>query len=112
MGGIKGSNLVLAFLLEMCLLVIFGYWGFVSNHLLILQLAAGIGLPLLTAVAWGMFLAPKSSRRLKEPWLLITKIIIFGLAVAALNIAGYPLLAGMFGLLSAINLFLITFWRQ
>jgi len=100
---IKSINLLLRFLLELGLLVAFGYWGFTTGELMIVKIGLGIGAPLLFAVIWGLFLAPKASRRLHEPWRLILELVIFGLAIAALYGAGQPAWAWAFGLIYAIN---------
>jgi hypothetical protein len=103
MQAIRSGNLLLRFLLELCILVALGYWGFKTGQQTAVQIGLGIGSPLLFAVVWGIFLAPASSRRLREPWLLIAELIIFGLAVAALYSTGQRYLAGAFGLIYVIN---------
>ncbi|EGG37973.1 conserved domain protein [Paenibacillus sp. HGF5] len=50
----KILNLALRFILELILLFSIGYWGFHFGSGLVAQVALGIGLPLLTAVIWGM----------------------------------------------------------
>jgi undecaprenyl pyrophosphate phosphatase UppP len=81
---IQSINLLLRFLLELCLLVIFGYWGFKTGQSTLAKIGLGIGIPLIVAVLWGIFLAPASDTRLQEPWRLIAELVIFGLAFAAL----------------------------
>ena len=61
---IQGSNLALRFLLELCALVALGYWGFHTDRGMGLKLVLGIGAPLLAAVIWGTFVAPKASVQL------------------------------------------------
>ena len=63
MEAIKGLNLGVRFLLELCILVILGYWGFKTGGQTITKILLGIGSPILFAVVWGAFLAPKSSMR-------------------------------------------------
>ena len=43
---IKSANLALRFLLELCALVAFGYWGFQTGQGLLLKIGLGIGVPL------------------------------------------------------------------
>lgn len=64
---VKTLNIGLRFLLELCLLVIFGYWGFNVGHNLLAKLLLGLGAPILVGIIWGVFLAPKSSMRLDMP---------------------------------------------
>jgi hypothetical protein len=100
-------NLGLAFLLELCLLVIFGYWGVFITPSLILKIIFGGSLPLLLAGVWGKFLAPASSTRLKEPGLSLTKVVIFSLAALCLYSTGQTVLAVVFWVIAMGNLILL-----
>ncbi len=112
MAIIQSINLLLRFLLELCILVALGYWGFTTGQPTIVKIGLGLGAPLLAAVVWGVFLAPASSRRLQEPWFLIVELVIFGLAIAALYSTGQRSLAVAFALIYVINKVLLTIWRQ
>lgn len=105
-------NLVLSFLLELCMLAAFGYWGFTLSQPVWLKFVLGLGVPVLAIAGWGQLLAPKSERRLPQPWLLLAKAVMFGLAVLALYNAGQPNLAIVFGILVALNLTLGQVWKQ
>ncbi|GIK40391.1 MAG: hypothetical protein BroJett011_42240 [Chloroflexota bacterium] len=109
---IKSANLALRFLLELCILVTLGYWGFKTGLGWAVKIGLGIGGPLLVAVVWGIFLAPNSSMRLQEPFLLILELVIFGLAIAALFATGHRSLAWAFGLIYVINKILMIIWKQ
>ncbi len=100
----------LAFLLELALLVAVGYWGFQTGTG-IMAWVLGLGAPLLVAVVWGIWLAPKSSRRLGIPIRLIVEAGLFALGTAALWIAGQPTLAVIFGALAALDMSLRTVMR-
>jgi hypothetical protein len=50
---IKGANLTLRFLLELCALGDLGYWGFKTAGGLIAKIGLGISAPLAAAVVWG-----------------------------------------------------------
>ena len=109
---LKNINLALAFLLELCMLAALGYWGFTLDQGLAIRAGAGLGAPLLAAVVWGVWMAPRASNRLLEPWHLILELIIFGLAIAALYAAGRPRLALAFGIVYAINVVLRYAWGR
>jgi len=109
---LKNINLALAFLLELCMLAALGYWGFTLDQGLAVRVGAGLGAPLLAAVVWGLWMAPRASNRLQEPLHLIVELLIFGLAIAALYAAGQPRLALAFGLVYAINVILRYVWGQ
>jgi len=60
----------------------------------------------LAATLWGILLAPKSSRQVRDPARLGMEILIFGGAVAALLGAGKATLAVVLGGLVALHLVL------
>jgi hypothetical protein len=109
---VKAANLAVRFLLELCALAALGYWGFKSGNGLLLKLGLGLGAPLLAAVAWGLFVAPKAAVQLPGPARLLVELVIFGLALAALYAAGQPGLTWIFGIVYLINKLLTIVWRQ
>ena len=108
----KSANLALSFILELCMLAALGYWGFKTGSATLVQLILCLGIPLLTAVIWGIFLAPASARRLREPFHVSLELIIFALAIIALYTAGQPTLAVIFGVVYVINVVLRLVWHQ
>ena len=66
---IKNANLALSFLLELCVLVALGYWGFQTGQGTIAKIGLGIGAPMVAVVVWALFGAPKSAWRLQGPCL-------------------------------------------
>lgn len=109
---VQAANLALRFILELCLLAAFGYWGFKTGQSTIVKIALGIGVPLLVAAVWAFFLAPASKTRLQEPWLLIVELILFGSAVAALYSLGQRNVAWAFALVYLLNRILMYIWKQ
>ncbi len=108
----KTLNLLVRFLLELCILVIFGYWGFKTGNNAWMRFLLGLGSPILFAVVWGTFLAPKSSMRLGAPWLFLVELIIFSLSCWALFSTGKTNLTVAFGVVYIINKVLMLIWRQ
>lgn len=104
----KNANLALSFILELCLLAAFAYWGFRAGQNLALKLLLGLGAPLLTAVFWGFYMAPRSAHRVQNPLYLIFRVVLFGLAVIALVVSGRPALGWALGVAFVINT-LLTF---
>ncbi|GIV98610.1 YrdB family protein [Roseiflexus sp.] len=109
---LKSINLGLRFLLELCILVLFGYWGFKTGSNAFLKFLLGLGAPVLFAVAWGTFLAPKSPLRLHEPWLFLLELALFALAAWALYSTGKTDLTVTFGVIYLLNKILMLIWRQ
>ena len=54
------ANLTVAFLLELCALAALGYWGLRTASGPATKAALGIGAPLLAAVLWRLFAAPRA----------------------------------------------------
>lgn len=112
MEALKSINIGIRFLLELCILFISGFWGFNTGHNTLLKFLLGLGSPVLFAVVWGTFLAPKSSRRLHEPWLFLLELALFALACWALYSTGKINLTVAFGGLYILNKILMLLWRQ
>ena len=85
--------LTLRFLLELCALAAFGFWGWQVGNTLPLKVAAGIGAPLAAAVVWGLFVSPKASISVPGAVRLLIEAAFFALAVLALLAAGQTTLA-------------------
>jgi hypothetical protein len=112
MEPLKLINIGLRFLLELCILVTFGYWGFRTGTGTFSKILLGIGAPILFAGVWGTFLAPKSTMRLNEPWLVLLELVIFALTGWALYSTGKTNLAITFGVIYILNKILMIIWRQ
>ena len=109
---IKGANLALRFLLELCVLAALGYWGFKIGSASIGKIALGIGAPLVVAVVWGVFVSPNAAVALPWPVHLLLELVIFGLAAAALYAAERPTLGWVLALVFVINRVLMYVWEQ
>lgn len=112
MEAIKLFNLGIRFLLELCILIIFGYWGFKTGGNAFMKFLFGLGAPILFTVVWGTFLAPRSPMRLNEPWLFLLELVIFALTCWALYSTGKVNLMVTFGVIYIINKILMLIWRQ
>jgi hypothetical protein len=109
---LKLINLGLAFLLELCMLVALGYWGFHTGQSTVAHIAVGVGAPVLAAIFWGLFMAPKAVWPVSTPLHLVFVVLIFGLAALALASAGQPVLAWVFGAVSMLNQVMLRVWKQ
>jgi hypothetical protein len=88
----RWTNLTLAFLLELCALGVLGYWGVRTGDGLLAKAALGLTAPLMAAVLWGMFAAPRAPVS-SPPLELGTKLAVFGSAALALYATGHGRLA-------------------
>ncbi len=106
------TNAVLAFALEIGLLVALAYAGWQAGGVVWQRVALMVALPGILAVLWGVFAAPTSKTRLSMPWILLFKIVAFGSGAVALYAADQPVWAVGFGVLSAGGLVLATAIKQ
>lgn len=90
---VKLLHHLLAFTLELAMLAALGYWGFYGGKKAPEKYLWGLGLPLLAIALWWVWAAPKSAHRLEQPYLLVFKLILFGVASFGLYRSGLPTLA-------------------
>jgi hypothetical protein len=109
---LKSANLAVRFLLEICVLVALGYWGFQTGAMWLGKVGLGLGAPLLAAVVWGVLGAPQSTYQRQGWLLLVVEVIVFGAGPAALAASGHPRLAWTFVLLYVLNRLLMLIWSQ
>ncbi|WP_413303023.1 YrdB family protein [Bacillus sp. 1P10SD] len=112
MEALKAINLGVRFLLEVMVLVILGYWGFHVTQSSLIKIVFGIGTPLLVAVIWGMFGAPKAPYTLTGLPFWLLEIVIFGLPVVVLFLLEMQTMACLYGGMAVINLILMKVWNQ
>ncbi|OAB38614.1 hypothetical protein PMSD_06250 [Paenibacillus macquariensis subsp. defensor] len=109
---LRAFNLALRFILELVILFSLGYWGFHFDSGIIVQIAIGLGLPLIAAIIWGKIISPKAPIRLPLIWVLIIELIIFGTAYLCLISSGFKVFAMIFGLVAIANRYIIIKWKQ
>ena len=100
--GIVVALMAVSFVLEVALLGALGIWG-----LVMLPLGPAMSLivtvvPLL--VFWGVFMSPKASLRLPQPYHAVLAHLLFAAGAGLLAVAGQPVLAVCMGVLTAISL--------
>jgi len=112
MDVLKNLNLALSFLLELAMLVAFGYWGFNTGDSTLLHWLLGLGIPIVAIIIWSIFNAPLSKRRLPRTSRTILEVVMFGLGALALAAAGQMMWAIIFAVLIVINQILLYVWQQ
>jgi len=112
MDGLKAVNLGVRFVLELCALAALAYWGWKAGDRLPVKLLLGIGAPLLAAVVWGLFVAPKATFDAGGGVRLALELVVFGCAVAALVAAGGTGIAVALAVIYAVNRVSIAVWDQ
>jgi Protein of unknown function (DUF2568) len=105
----KGLNLALRFLLELCALAALAYGGWHVPGPVWLRILLAILFPLAAAIIWGRWVAPKASHPVPDPQRLIPEWVVFGGATVALAVTAHPILAALLAVLAAGNRLLL--WR-
>lgn len=107
----RAANLVAKFVLELAALASFAYWGSTIASgvaAVVIALAA----PLVMAVLWGWFAAPRAKRRLPLPARVPFELGVFALATVALVAASSTLAAVVFASAVLVNAALLTVFGQ
>jgi hypothetical protein len=77
-----------------------------------MKILFGIGLPLLIAVIWGYFMAPRSTHRLSGIPFTVVDIILLGSGAVALYASGQINLAWIYAVVLIISEILRLVWKQ
>jgi hypothetical protein len=85
---LRAFNLAVAFLLELAVLAAAGYWGFQLDGSL--AWLAGLGAPVVLALLWGRFAAPRAANALHGVAGGVFRVCWFACGAAALVVAGHP----------------------
>jgi Protein of unknown function (DUF2568) len=109
---IKQANLLLKFLLELAAFAAFAIWGAEAESDTALAIAHAILAPLIVALLWGRFAAPRSRHRLPTATRIPFELTVFALAAVALISVGHTVAAIVFAVVVAINALLMTAWDQ
>jgi hypothetical protein len=109
---IKGANLALRFLLELCALGALGYWGLKTGSGTLAKIGLGIGTPLVAAVMWAIFVSPQAPVQLPGIVVLLLQVLVFGGAAAGLVATGHRTLALAFVVIIVVNVVLMYVWGQ
>ncbi|KON84650.1 hypothetical protein AF331_11485 [Rossellomorea marisflavi] len=107
---LRRLNAALRFTLELMGLTAIGYWGFHMGDGWMGWLS-GITLPLLFAIAWGMFGSPRAPFPLPQNGRLMLESLIFGLP-GALLMGLMPVTAIIYLIGVVLNRVLIVYWKQ
>ncbi|GAB2537881.1 YrdB family protein [Spirosoma aerophilum] len=100
---IKTAHQLVAFLLEIAMLIVIGMWGFQLRQSTIEKYLIGIGLPLLAACLWGLWAAPRSAYRLELPYRVLFSSTLFGVAAFLLHRLGHTTLGILFALIAVVS---------
>src|ERR1044071_3265150 len=112
MSILKTLNLLVRFLLELCMLAAVGYWGFKTQSSLTMKIILGIGLPLLLIVLWSLFVAPRAVYPMQGVSHVVLSLILLGSGAVALFASGQATLAWVYVIVLIVNQVLLVVWKQ
>lgn len=112
-GGPDGVAVGLVrFALELSAVVVLGMWGWQAGGNGVTRIVLAVGAPLLIAVMWGQFVAPRAPRYLERSGRLAVEAGVFGAAVLAFAGLGHPHAAGVFAVLAVADTALVHAGRH
>ncbi len=100
---IKSLNQILVFILEIIMLISYGYFGMTRQWNLAVKLSFTIIVVSIAILLWSIFAAPKSGRRLEMPYLSIFRALMFSLAAFLLFESGHKNFAIIIFVLSLLT---------
>jgi hypothetical protein len=100
---VKAANLTLRFACEISAVVGLVWWGWP---------VVGIVLGTVVILYWGAFVAPKATRRLRDPLRLAGELVIFAAATAAYVAVGQTALGVVFAVAAVVTALLVRRWPE
>src|SRR5689334_25153685 len=92
---LANTSLAARFLLELAALALLAVWGAKTGDGVVAKVALGAGMPLVAAVIWGLFVAPRATYDIPAAR-AAGQVLVFGTAALALVALGRPVLAAGF----------------
>ena len=92
LSGVRGATLTARFLCELAMLAALAFWGYVVGEGPWAWLL-GVGAPVMAAVVWGTFVAPKARIPVSAPLRVQIELVLYALAAVGLSAAGQPVAA-------------------
>ncbi|WP_327310635.1 DUF2568 domain-containing protein [Streptomyces sp. NBC_01243] len=95
-------NEAVAFVVELAALAALAWWGSATGGGVAGQLLLGVGAPVVAAVVWGMFAAPRARFRPPLVGVLVVKAVVLGCGVYAVHAVGHSVAAVFFGVVVVV----------
>lgn len=109
---LKLMNLALSFVIEVAALIACAYWAYRLPVSGLLKIIGAVVTPIIFIAIWSLFLSPQADFRLPMVWLVVGKLVIFGIVAAMLHVSGQKAASVVFGSLVLVNTALAVFWDQ
>jgi Protein of unknown function (DUF2568) len=101
-GASPGQSVLLAvrFLTELALVAVLAWAGAGASLALAGRIVLAVAAPVLAMIIWGLWLAPRARRRLRDPLRLAVELVLFPVAAAALAVTGPVVAAVVFAVIA------------
>ncbi len=87
---VRGAVLLVRFLSELAMLAGLAVAGAHLGGGVVLNIVFAVLLPVVAAVLWGAFVAPRAGRRLPEPGRFVLEFVLFAVTGVVLGLVGWP----------------------
>jgi len=88
MNIVRGFNRLVAFLLELVLVIALGYGGYSVVENVYLKYTLAMLLPVMAIVCWSIYAAPRSDKRLEQPWRMVFRLSLYFICAMLLYTIG------------------------
>jgi hypothetical protein len=99
-GPARSVLLTVRFLTELALIAVLALAGAGAALPLAGRIVLAVAAPLLAMVIWGLWMAPRARRRLRDPLRLAAELVLFAVAAAALALTGPVVAAVVFAVIA------------
>lgn len=100
--GLRGATLTARFLCELAMLAALAFWGYVVGEGPWAWLL-GVGAPVVAAVVWGAFVAPRARFPVPAPVRVQIELVLYAFAAVGLAAAGQPVAAVVLGIAGLVT---------
>ena len=98
----RAANLALKFVLELAAIALLATWGSRTGHG-VTSVVLAVAAPIAMIIIWGLWAAPRASRRLPDRLRIPLELTIFAAAGVLAYLSGLHVAAIAFGVVAAIN---------
>ena len=112
MNIVRGINRLIAFLLELVLVISLGYGGYSVVENVYLKYTLAILLPLAAIICWSIFAAPMSKSRLEQPWRMAFRLSLYLICAALLYAIGKTTVAISLAAIATVNEMIAFYFKD
>jgi hypothetical protein len=112
MNIVRGINRLIAFLLELVLIMALGYGGYSIVENVYLKYALAMLLPVIAIVCWSIYAAPRSDKRLEQPWRMAFRLSLYFICAMLLYTIGKTTMAASLATIVLVNELIAFYFKD